>query len=76
VLLAEQVRLALESLVPRERQVLRLRFGFEPGGGQTLEEVARALAVSRERVRQIEMRALRKLRHTPATRAWREYAED
>jgi RNA polymerase primary sigma factor len=77
VLLAEHVQLALESLVPRERQVLRLRFGFEAGGGgRTLDEVATALAVSRERVRQIESRALRKLRHAPAMRAWREYAED
>jgi RNA polymerase primary sigma factor len=76
VLLTEHVRLALESLAPRERQVLRLRFGFEPGGGQTLEAVARALAVSRERVRQIESRALRKLRQAPATQAWRDYAED
>ncbi len=73
VLLAEDVQLALASLIPQEQQVLRLRFGLGPDdAGQTLEQVGTVLAVSRERVRNIEQRALRKLRHAPATRAWRE----
>ncbi len=73
VLLAEDIELALASLNPQEQQVLRLRFGLgADDAGQTLEQVASVLAVSRERVRNIEQRALRKLRHAPATRAWRE----
>ena len=73
---AEQIRLVLDTLLPREGEVLRRRFGFESDGRQTLEDVARVLSISRERVRQIESRALRKLRRTPATRGWREYFED
>jgi RNA polymerase primary sigma factor len=77
VLLAEHVQVALASLIPQEQQVLRLRFGIGADGNtQTLEQVATVLAVSRERVRDIEMRALRKLRRAPATLAWHEYGED
>ncbi|MCA1646222.1 MAG: sigma-70 family RNA polymerase sigma factor [Chloroflexi bacterium] len=73
---AEQIRLVLETLLPREGEVLRRRFGFNSGGRETLDDVGRALSISRERVRQIESMALRKLRRTPATIAWRPYVTD
>jgi RNA polymerase sigma factor (sigma-70 family) len=73
---AEQIRQVLETLLPREGEVLRRRFGFNDGGRETLEDVGRALSISRERVRQIESMALRKLRRTPATIAWRQYVND
>ena len=73
---AEQIRLILETLLPREGDVLRRRFGFNAGGRETLEDVGRALNISRERVRQIESMALRKLRRTPATLVWRQYDTD
>jgi RNA polymerase sigma factor (sigma-70 family) len=77
VLLAEDIELALASLNPQEQRVLRLRFGLgADDAGQTLEQVATVLAVSRERVRHIEQRALRKLRQAPATRAWREDTDE
>lgn len=53
----------LDSLTPREAKILRLRFGFDGGGGRTLEEVGEIFKVSREQIRHIEARALRKLRH-------------
>jgi RNA polymerase primary sigma factor len=67
----EQIEAALEALLPRERQVVRLRFGFERGRQHTLNEVASASGVSRERIRQIEARALRKLRRSPVSRHMR-----
>jgi len=73
---SEQIGQILESLPPRDQNVLRRRFGFEAGERQTLEVVAQALSLSRERVRQIEAGALRKLRHAPAMRRWREYVDD
>jgi RNA polymerase primary sigma factor len=73
---SEHIRLVLETLLPREQAVLRRRFGFEHDERQSLEMVAQDLGVSRERVRQIEARALRKLRQAPATRRWREYVDD
>jgi RNA polymerase primary sigma factor len=73
---SEQIGHVLDTLLPREQQVLRLRFGFDDGVHQTLEVVANEMSISRERVRQIESRALRKLRHAPAARRWREYVED
>jgi RNA polymerase primary sigma factor len=76
VVQAEQIRLVLATLLPREGDVLRRRFGFNAGGRETLEDVGRALSISRERVRQIESMALRKLRRTPATIAWRQYVND
>jgi RNA polymerase primary sigma factor len=66
----------LDELLPREGEVLRRRFGFENGGRQTLEDIALALSISRERVRQIESRALRKLRREPVTRQWREFDDE
>ncbi|MFN2419676.1 MAG: RNA polymerase sigma factor RpoD, partial [Candidatus Limnocylindria bacterium] len=62
-LLKEQVEGVLDSLTPRERRVLQLRFGLEDGRSRTLEEVGRDFNVTRERIRQIEAKALRKLRH-------------
>jgi RNA polymerase primary sigma factor len=57
-----QTRALLELLTPREQQLLRLRFGMDGGAGQTLEEVGKSFNLSRERVRQIEAAALKKLR--------------
>ncbi len=72
-LLREQMRDLLESLSPRERGVLELRFGLRDGQGRTLEEVGRIFGVTRERVRQIEAKALRKLRHPKSSRKLRDY---
>ena len=72
-LLREQMRDLLDSLSPRERGVLELRFGLKDGQGRTLEEVGRIFGVTRERVRQIEAKALRKLRHPKSSRKLRDY---
>jgi RNA polymerase primary sigma factor len=74
-LLREQLAAVLESLNGRERRVLQLRFGLEDGHARTLEEVGREFGVTRERVRQIEAIALRKLRHPSRSRKLREYVE-
>ena len=62
-LLKEQLSGVLKTLTPREEKVLRLRFGLEDGRPRTLEEVGKEFNVTRERIRQIEAKALRKLRH-------------
>ena len=72
-LLREQMRDLLDSLSPRERGVLELRFGLGDGQARTLEEVGRIFGVTRERVRQIEAKALRKLRHPKSSRKLRDY---
>ena len=72
-LLREQVRDILASLTEREREVLSLRFGLEDGESLTLEEVGRRFGVTRERIRQIEAKALRKLRHPTRSRKLRDY---
>ncbi|MCJ7619935.1 MAG: sigma-70 family RNA polymerase sigma factor [Anaerolineae bacterium] len=72
-LLREQMRDLLDSLSPREREVLELRFGLDDGQARTLEEVGRIVGVTRERVRQIEAKALRKLRHPKSSRKLRDY---
>ncbi len=72
-LLREQMRASLKSLNPRERQVLEMRFGLKDGQGRTLEEVGQAFGVTRERIRQIEAKALRKLRHPLRSRKLRDY---
>jgi RNA polymerase primary sigma factor len=74
-LLKEQIEDVLESLTPRERRVLQLRFGLEDGRSRTLEEVGREFNVTRERIRQIEAKALRKLRHPTRSRKLKDYLE-
>ena len=71
--LREQLEKALHMLTPREEQVLRLRFGFEDGKTHTLEEVGKVFSVTRERVRQIESKALRRLRHPSKSKALRDF---
>jgi RNA polymerase sigma factor RpoD-like protein len=72
-LLKEQVEAVLDSLTGRERRVLQLRFGLEDGRARTLEEVGKEFNVTRERIRQIEAKALRKLRHPSRARKLRDY---
>jgi RNA polymerase primary sigma factor len=72
-MLREQVQHALAALSERERQVLELRFGLIDGKDHTLEEVSRYFNVTRERIRQIEAKALRKLRHPTRSRLLRDY---
>ena len=74
-LLKEQVADVLSSLTPRERKVLELRFGLEDGRSRTLEEVGREFSVTRERIRQIEAKALRKLRHPTRSKKLRDYLD-
>ena len=75
-MMREQVNHALESLTEREREVLELRFGLKDGKDHTLEEVSRYFDVTRERIRQIEAKALRKLRHPAHSRELRDYLGD
>jgi RNA polymerase primary sigma factor len=72
-LLREQMGTILQSLSKREREVLEMRFGLKDGQGRTLEEVGQAFGVTRERIRQIEAKALRKLRHPLRSRKLRDY---
>ncbi|MFH0941698.1 MAG: RNA polymerase sigma factor RpoD [Chloroflexota bacterium] len=74
-LLKEQIDEVLSSLTPREQRVLQLRFGLEDGRSRTLEEVGREFNVTRERIRQIEAKVLRKLRHPSRSRKLRDYLE-
>ena len=74
-MLKESVEEALDSLTQREREVLRLRFGLEDGRARTLEEVGQEFKVTRERIRQIEAKALRKLRHPSRSRKLKDYLE-
>ncbi len=74
-LLKEQVEAVLDSLTGRERRVLQLRFGLEDGPPRTLEEVGKEFNVTRERIRQIEAKALRKLRHPSRSRKLKDYLE-
>jgi RNA polymerase primary sigma factor len=74
-LLKEQVMDVLNSLTSRERKVLELRFGLEDGRSRTLEEVGREFQVTRERIRQIEAKALRKLRHPSRSKKLKDYLE-
>jgi len=75
LLLKEQLEEVLDSLTERERKVLRLRFGLDDGRARTLEEVGQVFGVTRERIRQIEAKALRKLRHPSRSRKLKDYLE-
>ncbi len=74
-LLKEQINEVLSCLTPREQRVLQLRFGLEDGRSRTLEEVGQEFNVTRERIRQIEAKALRKLRHPSRSRKLKDYLE-
>ncbi len=74
-LLQEQIAEVLHTLTLREEQVLRLRFGLEDGRPRTLEEVGEAFNITRERIRQIEAKALRKLRHPSRSKRLKDYLE-
>ena len=75
LVLREQLEKVLETLSEREREVLKLRFGLEDGYSRTLEEVGHIFEVTRERIRQIEAKALKKLRHPGRNRRLRDYLE-
>ena len=74
-LLKEQLDEVLDTLTEREQKVLRLRFGMDDGRARTLEEVGKEIDVTRERIRQIEAKALRKLRHPSRSRKLRDYLD-
>ncbi len=74
-LLREQLNEVLNTLTPREQKVLRLRFGLDDGRARTLEEVGKEFDVTRERIRQIEAKALRKLRHPTRSKKLKDYLE-
>ncbi|MEG2380270.1 MAG: RNA polymerase sigma factor RpoD [Oscillospiraceae bacterium] len=74
-LLKEQLVDVLKTLTPREEKVLRLRFGLDDGRARTLEEVGKEFNVTRERIRQIEAKALRKLRHPSRSKKLKDYLE-
>ncbi|MHB8819376.1 MAG: sigma-70 family RNA polymerase sigma factor, partial [Bellilinea sp.] len=72
-MLREKIEAVLETLPPREARILRLRFGLENGHTYTLEEVGQKFGLTRERIRQIESKALRRLRHPRRSRQLKEY---
>ena len=74
-LLKEQLDEVLDTLTEREQKVLRLRFGMNDGRARTLEEVGKEFDFTRERIRQIEAKALRKLRHPSRSRKLRDYLD-
>ena len=74
-LLREQLGEVMDTLTSRERKVLSLRFGLEDGRARTLEEVGKEFEVTRERIRQIEAKALRKLRHPSRSRKLKDFLE-
>lgn len=75
MLLKEQLEDVLDTLTPREEKVLRLRFGLDDGRARTLEEVGQNFGVTRERIRQIEAKALRKLRHPSRSRKLKDFLD-
>jgi len=74
-MLKEQLISVLDTLTPREEKVLRLRFGLDDGRARTLEEVGKEFSVTRERIRQIEAKALRKLRHPSRSKKLKDYLD-
>jgi len=74
-MLKEQLVEVLNTLTEREQKVLKLRFGLEDGRARTLEEVGKEFDVTRERIRQIEAKALRKLRHPTRSKKLKDYLE-
>ncbi len=74
-LLHEQLMEVLDTLTEREKKVLRLRFGLDDGRSRTLEEVGKEFNVTRERIRQIEAKALRKLRHPSRSKKLKDYLD-
>ncbi len=74
-MLKEQLTEVLDTLTPREEKVLRLRFGLDDGRARTLEEVGKEFEVTRERIRQIEAKALRKLRHPSRSKKLKDYLD-
>ena len=75
-LLRRELMNVLKSLTPREERVIALRFGLEDGRARTLEELGREFNVTRERVRQIEAKALHKLRHPSRAKRLRDYLDE
>lgn len=75
LILREKIEESLNKLTPRERDVLKMRFGLDDGYSRTLEEVGRHFKVTRERIRQIEAKALKKLRHPSRSKKLRDYLE-
>ena len=73
--LQEQTAQVLRTLNPREEKIIRMRFGLEDGSEHTLEEVGQSFQVTRERIRQIEAKALRKLRHPTRSRKLRAFMD-
>jgi RNA polymerase primary sigma factor len=74
--LADQTRRVLATLTPREEKVLRMRFGIGEASDHTLEEVGQDFSVTRERIRQIEAKALRKLRHPSRSKRLKAFVEN
>ena len=74
-MLKEQLIGVLDTLTPREEKVLRLRYGIDDGKPRTLEEVGKEFNVTRERIRQIEAKALRKLRHPSRSKKLKDFLE-
>jgi RNA polymerase primary sigma factor len=74
-MLKEQILSILDNLTPREEMVLRLRYGIDDGHPRTLEEVGKEFGVTRERIRQIEAKALRKLRHPQRSKKLKDFVD-
>ncbi len=74
-LLKEQIDEVLSSLTPRQRRIIQLRFGLEDGRSRTLEEISQEFELTRERIRQIEAKALKRLRHPSRSRKLKDYLE-
>ena len=73
--LVYHTRQILKSLNPRERKILRMRYGIEQESDRTLEEIGQSFGLSRERIRQLEVQALRKLRYSAASRHLKSFVE-